>query len=222
MTEQQAIDYENQASNLFHAAGLPGGFYDSSNDFQNLIGGDVSISELTNRVNNGYLAVVNAPPQVRQAYTDLFGASGDAALASIFLDPNQALPVLEQQAVAAEYAGTGLQYGFPISRQTATEAGQAGLSMSQIQSGFQKLNDTSGLFSPTVGEANTAAAGGAQPITVDQAQEAIFGLGAQAGANATTLQRQTAERQAAYGGGGGVQVGQRGLVGLGTSGARNS
>lgn len=224
MTEADAISYERSASDLFHQAGLPGGFYDSTNEFQNLLGNDVSINELTSRINDGYLRVTNAPPQVRQAYQQLFGASGDAALASVFLDPSKALPVLDQQAAAAEFAGSGLQYGFPISRQTAIAAGQSGISLSQAQSGFQKLNDARAIFNPTVGEMNAANAGGAQPLTVDQGVQAAFGIGNNPGAAALAMTQQQNLRSSAQSGGGGVQVGQHGLVGLGsgTSGSSNS
>jgi hypothetical protein len=78
-----------------------------------------------------------------------------------------------------------------------------------------------GLFTPTVGEANVARAGGVGPVTADQGTQSVFGLGTGIDEATQAIQRQTQERQAALGGGGGVQVGQRGLVGLGTSGARN-
>lgn len=217
MSEGEAVAYEKSASDLFHQAGLPGGFYDSSSDFQGLIGGDVSLTELTQRVNNAYLRVVQAPVEVRNAYSDLFGASGDAALASIFLDDKTALPVLEQQAAAAEFAGTGTRFGFPIQRDRALQAGQQGITSAQTLQGFQQLSDMRGLFTPTVGEANVAAAGGAAPVSLDTGEAATFGLGNDAGAARTAVANQQQERQGAQGGAGGATITQRGVKGLGSS-----
>ena len=190
------IAYENQATQLLRAAGLPRGFYDAPDDFRRLIANDVSASELADRINQGYVKVANAPSAVRRAFQEYFGPSGDAALASYFLDPSRAQPVLETQLAAAEFGGTGFTFGFHIGEDVAMGAGRAGISQSQARSGFANLSAIAPLFDETVTEHTD--------ITPDkEGVAATFGLSGATGAQKQITQRQN-ERKAAFSGGGGA------------------
>lgn len=210
MSPAEVVAYENQAAQLMRAAGLPPGFYDSPDDFADLMGAkNVSMAELSDRINQGYARVANTDPYVRQAFADLFGPSGDAALASVFLDADKALPALEQQASAAEFAGTGLQFGFVVGKDLALSAANANLPSYRVRTDWQAVADMKPLFSSTVGE------GGQPAITPDKGVEAVFGIGQNPTGAREQVARRQGQRAADFGGGGGADVGSGGVKGLG-------
>ena len=56
-SEGEYVAMENAYRQLMRASGLPRNFYDSNEDLQNLLAGDVSVGELSERINQGYEAV---------------------------------------------------------------------------------------------------------------------------------------------------------------------
>lgn len=210
MSPAEVVAYENQAAQLMRAAGLPPGFYDSPDDFADLMGSkNVSMAELSDRINQGYARVANTDPYVRQAFADLFGPSGDAALAAVFLDADKALPALEQQASAAEFAGTGLQFGFVVGKDLAMSAANANLPSYRVRTDWQAVADMKPLFSSTVSEQ------GAGDITPDKGVEAVFGIGQNPTGAREQVSRRQGQRAADFGGGGGADIGSGGVRGLG-------
>jgi hypothetical protein len=125
MTEAEQLGYENSASALMQQAGMPPGFYDNWHDFTNLIAGGVSIAELGQRVNDAYMTVAQAPPQVRQAMYEYYGVRGDAALAAMALDAKKAAPAIMNQVGAAEVGGYLAQQHVKVTRDIAEMATQA-------------------------------------------------------------------------------------------------
>lgn len=152
ITEQQYIGYETALKTTAMAAGLPPGFYDQPEDFSNFIASGVSVQEYTNRIQQGFAVMQQAPQSVRDEFGKMFGAQGDSALAAYFLDPTRAEQVLTQQLQQAEFAGTGDQMGFHASDDQSKLAAQMGISQQQAQSGFQTLVGQQGLFEQQVGD----------------------------------------------------------------------
>ena len=192
LSEAEYVSLENSYRQLMRASGLPQGFYDQADDFNQLIGGDVSVSELSNRINNGYLAVQQANPQVVTEMRRLYGVD-DSGLAAYFLDPAKATPILLRQAQAAQIAGQAtLQAQRELTAAQAEELAVAGISQEQARAGFQTIAQAGELFV-------------ALPGTTEQAiteQEQIAGVfGTQAAAQQRLRQRQR-ERQAAFEAGG--------------------
>lgn len=135
ITPAQYIANEQQYASLEQAAGLPPNFA----SYDQLIAANVSPSEYADRINNGYLAVARADPTVVKAFQDYYGV-GSNKLAAYFLDPTKALPILKQQAVAAEIGGASAMSGFGEVQQTqAMRLAQMGVNFGQAQQGFQKL-----------------------------------------------------------------------------------
>jgi hypothetical protein len=192
ISEQEYIDLEQSYRRTLRAAGLPAGFYDNQDDFANLIGGDVSVAEVGQRIQQGYQAVAQANPQVINEMRRLYGVD-DSALAAYFLDPERATPILLRQAQAAQIAGQAtIQAGREISAAQAEELAVAGVSEEQARQGFQTIGQAGELFV-------------ALPGTTEQAiteQEQIAGVfGTQAAAQQRLRQRQR-ERQAIFEAGG--------------------
>lgn len=207
MTETEYLAYETGARQLFRSMGLPSGFFDEPQDFANLLGGNVSLAELSDRVTQGYAQVVNAPAEVRQTFTDWFGAQGDSALAAFYLDPDKALPKLEQMTNAALIGGTGRRFGFNLNSDLGLSLAGQGVTGQEAQQGFQQLSTIRPLFNETVSEHNDLTA-------ENQGVDLVFGT---SGFGAEEVRRRQKERQAAFGGGGGAYTSQQGVTGLGTA-----
>jgi len=121
--------------------GLPEGFYDQQEDFQNWIGADVSPEEMDQRANTARQAYVDASPEVKDQWSQLYGLTpGDAVAA--FLDEKTAVNLLQKRAQAvsisaeAERAFAG-QYQLTQSR--AEELAQQGVTQDKAQAGFSSV-----------------------------------------------------------------------------------
>jgi hypothetical protein len=152
LSPEQYLSYEREAHQRMREAGLPPGFYDDRSDYHDLIGKDISINELTRRIQNGYVKVANAAPEIRSVFAEYFGANGDAALASMFLDYDKAVDVLERNVAAATFGGTAKRYGFNPDYARSKRAADIGIDQSQAEQGFEKVLEMKPLFEETVVE----------------------------------------------------------------------
>lgn len=201
------VSYEDQAKQLENQYGLPQGVLSNPTTIGNFIGQDVSINEVQGRVQQGYNVVQSAPPEVRQAFTAMFGPNGDGALASYFLDPKSNLTTLENQATAANISGVASMGGINVSTEDAMRLAQTGVTATQAGNAAQTLEKTAPLFNANVGETNDVTAG-------QQGIEAQFGLSE--AATQAVLARQQA-RQAAFQGGGAPVQDNNGAEGVGAA-----
>jgi len=201
LSEPQYLQLENDYRQYMRASGLPAGFYDSYEDFQNLIAGDVSRAELAERVNQGYEAVRFADPTVIAQMQELYGVS-EGDLAAYFLDPEKATPVLLQRAQAAQTAAGAAQAGMQLTTEEAERLAQEGITEQQARAGAAAITQAEELFQPTTGEQDGA-------FTREEQLGAVFGTDPAA---AQRLRQRQRRRQAAFEGGGGFAQGAGGQV----------
>ena len=146
------IGLENQFRQTLQSNGLPANFYDQSEDFQALIEGDVSPSELNERVQQGYRAVADADPAVKEQMKNLYGI-GESELAAYFLDPQRTAPLLTRQAQAANIAARGLeQGGIQLSGAFAEDLARRGITEQQARAGFAEVGGLGELRQTFAGE----------------------------------------------------------------------
>jgi hypothetical protein len=146
------ISLENQYRETLRANGLPANFYDQSEDFQTLIEGDVSNAELNERVQQGYRAVADADPAVKEQMRNLYGVS-EGQLAAYFLDPKRTAPLLSRQAQAANIAARGLeQGGIQLTGQFAEDLARRGITEQQARAGFAEVGALGELRQTFAGE----------------------------------------------------------------------
>jgi len=204
LSEGEYIALENSYRQLMRQSGLPTGFYDTSEDFTNLISNDVSVAELAERVNQGYEAVMNADPEVVSEMRRLYNI-GDGELAAYFLDPDKATPTLIQQARSAQIAGQAVrQAEFQLTSQQAEELARAGISPEEARAGFQAIAGAEELFGALPGQAG-------QAITQAEQVAGVFGTSAAA---QQRIRRRTRERQAEFEAGGGFAAQGSQVTGL--------
>lgn len=208
ISEGEYVSYERQAQQLMRAAGMPPGFWDQPEDFARLIGNDVSVNELNQRITNAYIRVAQAPTEVRDAFSEFFGVDGDVAFAAYFLDPDRAAPLLDKAVTEAEIAGTGRRFGVGIGQDMAGRLAEIGINLGSSQQGFAQLAGQSALFRESVSERDD--------LRIErEGVAAAFGTDAEA---AGKVARRKEERQAAFSGSN-QQAGatQRGLSGVGSA-----
>lgn len=211
ISPENYIDYERSVQELFTRYGLP--FPTSGNDFNEritqLLVGDVSTRELVEeRLEIAYQRVERAPDEVRDAFEDFWGVRGDAALASLFLDPDYALPQLQTMTATARAAGTGRRFDVEVALDRAEAIGRLGLRDTDLASGFQQVADQAPLFDERISET--------EDLTAEEE-----GTGAAFGLDATSrrrLARRLRRREASVGGGTTAAVeSQEGITGLGSA-----
>ena len=184
------IGLENQFRQTLQSNGLPANFYDQPDDFQALIEGDVSPSELNERVQQGYRAVADADPAVKEQMKNLYGI-GEGELAAYFLDPQRTAPLLTRQAQAANIAARGLeQGGIQLSGAFAEDLARRGITEQQARAGFAEVG--------ALGELRQTFAGETE-LSGEQLAGAAFGIDVAA---QQELERKRRQRTGEFAGGG--------------------
>lgn len=194
------VNYEREARQLLRSFGLPAGFYDSPEDFTDLLIADVSISELNSRVEQGYHRVAQLDQTVRETFRDWFGVQGDDALAAFFLDPDKSLPSLERMVSSSEIGAEGRRMHIGLDQTMAERLFGVGVDQGQAHSGLQELDTQRQTFNETVDETNDLA-------LEKEGVEGQFGLDSNA---SEAIRRRKGERVAKFAGGGGAAQTQRG------------
>jgi len=184
------IELENTFRRLMQSNGLPSGFYDQTSDFTALLEGDVSPSELQDRIQNGFRAVQDADPEVKRQMLELYGVN-EAGLAAYFLDPERAAPILTRRAEAAKIAARAKEQGrIQLLSGTAEEIAARGITAQEAEAGFTNLGLQQGLYTEMAGE---------QALTQQEKVGAALGYDVQ---GKTKLAQRVSTRKSAFQGGG--------------------
>jgi hypothetical protein len=207
ISEAQYINYEQSASAVFKAAGLPSGFYDSPDDFAGFLTNDVALPELQDRVQKYQTLLYQEPPEVLDAWQNLYGMSQGDALA-YYIDPTKALPLIQQKNAAAQAAGWSNVTGFGgLGVGQAEAIGKLGLTEDALRQQFGDLANLNGLYQGLQGT-------GEGDIGSQTAINAGFFGDSQAKAE---IEKRKQERLATFSGGGSVATTQQGASGAGVA-----
>lgn len=210
LSEDEYMAWERASRDYKQRAGLPAGFYDDPTDFGAEIGNFANVGQVADRIEQGYMKVALAPPEVRQAFQTYFGAQGDGALATMFLDPDKALPLLEKMATQAVIGGTGLRQGVGVGVDTAGSLADLHMSDQQIEQGFGQAGVMRGLQNQTLDEQAAKAAG----LTGDTLASGVFGLNVQ---STEDVKNRLGTRKAQFDTKGAAAASQHGVFGLGVA-----
>lgn len=209
MSVSDYLSYEDQAQQMARAAGMPAGFMTTA-EVGTLIGNDVSSTELSDRITNGYQAAMMAPPETRTLLSEYYGVA-PGGLAAYYLDPNNALPLLEQQTTAAQIGSAGVTSGVgDIGSSLATLLAGTGVTAAQASSGFQNIAPLTPLETALPGTPATGST-----VSTDQLASSQF-IGDAASTRAVQQAQET--RKAPSEGGGGFALTSKGVAGAGSAG----
>lgn len=161
LTPAEYIEAENTYRTILADRDMPEGFYDSPDDFTNLIANSISASEFKSRVDTAYDALNFADDSVVGALRDFYGM-GTSDMAAYLLDPARAMPVLEGRAAAAtgayglnsrtelqrmygtaSIAGMGRRQGLMPGEELSGEIYGAGKSKQETEAAFDKAAEDS-------------------------------------------------------------------------------
>lgn len=204
-TPGEYVQFEQTATALMSAAGLPKGFYDQPSDFTKFMLNQTSPAELADRITLAKNATYNAPPEMTKFLADNYGVD-QGALTAYWLDPDKALPLIQNQYAAAQIGGYASSTGFGNITKAQAEGLQGeGVTAAQAQSGLSGLAQEKSLFTNLAGETDK--------ISTDTQLSTLTG-----NADAmNTIEARRRSRQAAFAGGGGAASGGSGPQGIGST-----
>ena len=187
--------------------GLPEGLYDDPSDFATYIGNNMSGDEHLKRVADAYRWALDADPYEKAQMRALYGLS-DGDFAAMALDPDRALPFLEQRKTATQIAGQAARTGWgQLTQEEAQQLQTIGVDKQAAGEGFANLETFKPLFYEGFNEA-----GG--DITKEQQLGAQFGGDV---AQQQRLSRRQRQRKASFATGGGAAMTGQGVTGLGST-----
>lgn len=208
LSEAEYVQQENQYRTVLRNLGMPRGFYDDQDSFARFIANDVSPSELSARIQQGYNVIANSPPQVLAELRRMVPDLNEGELAAYVLDPQKSGMEIERRARAAQIAAAATTTaGMTLSLQQAEDLARQGITPEQAQQGFAQIASQQELFqAQRLGE------------TEITQQEILQGTFTNEQAAAERIRRRRRERTAAFETGGGFagQGGQQ--TGLSTVG----
>ena len=146
------IALEDSFKKTMKSNGIPDTFYDTPEDFAQLIAGDVSVAEFNDRISYARSLVQDAPASVRNEMARLYNVS-EGQLIAYYIDPAKAAPILKEQERAARIGSAAVENaGMQLSVATAEDLAKRGISDQQAAQGFGNINQMGELTQAFAGE----------------------------------------------------------------------
>jgi hypothetical protein len=207
MSPAEVVAWEKEVTNQLQSAGVPSGFYDSPDDFKDMILKGISPAEVSTRLYEGFVAAQTGSVETRRELERLYGVT-EGEMAAFFLDPDKTLGLIQQRFTAAQRAGTAIMTGYgKLEAAEAERLAALGVSESAAQEGFGKLVQGKELFGGLPGE-------NANDIGRQTQLDATFAGDANAAAE---IEKRAKTRAGVFQQGGGFASGKEGYGGLGTA-----
>ena len=205
LSPAEYIQLEDQYQNVMRNYGLPATYYakDATGKqigFDELLGGDVSATELEERLITAQDRVLKSNPEVLNALKTFYPGIEKGDILAYSLDPKNALKDIQRKVTAAEIGGAALAQGLATSAAGAEELAGFGVTKAQAQQGFADVAQMAPRGSALSEIYNEA------PYNQATATAEVFGT---SGAAAATQKRKklTALEQATFGGQSGLAQG---------------
>ena len=144
LSPAEYVGLEDQYQNIMRNYNLPSTYYtkDSTGKqpgFDKFIAGDVSASELENRIATAQQRVLNSNPEVLQALKNFYPDISNADILAYALDPKNALANIQRKVTAAEIGGAALAQGLQANGGTAETLAGYGITKAQAQQGYTDI-----------------------------------------------------------------------------------
>jgi hypothetical protein len=140
------LSLEEEYKQILSSNSLPADFYNDRADFEKLIGNDVSVFELNNRLKDAYRLVKDAPTDVTEKLRTMYNLS-EGDIVAYFIDPERARPSLvasdyKRQAQAAMVAANAQRLGgLNVSVGFAEGAAAQGKTQAEQEKAFTTIAD---------------------------------------------------------------------------------
>lgn len=126
---------------VMQSYGLPGGFWDSVEDFTSLIARDVSVEEVNDRVKVARDAFLSADPEYRRMWSEMYGLTNGAGIAAL-LDPDRAMPVVERMAATARTGALAARNGLNVDKARFESYAERGYTQEALTQAFGEIGTT--------------------------------------------------------------------------------
>lgn len=138
------IKLEDQYQEVMRNYGLPATYYTPGvagrqEGFEKFISGDVSSTELEDRIIAAQERVLKSNPEVIKALKQFYPGITNGDILAYSLDPKNALKDIQRKVSAAEIGGAALAQGLNAGVTTAEELAGYGVTKAQAQQGFQTV-----------------------------------------------------------------------------------
>lgn len=201
ISEADYVGYERTAAQLEQRYGITPGMI--SQNVTKLLTEEVSAAELNDRVVLASADSLNAPEDLKATLRDYWNIDPQTALASYYLDPDVAMPLLEKQSATARIGVWMNRQGVQgLGRDMASELQAHGVTEAQAEQGFGAVKAAEGL-----------SAGKGETIDTAGLARGTFGNTEQQ----ARAQRVGQSRAGRFAGGGGFADSSKGVGGLGSS-----
>jgi len=205
LSEAEYIGLEDQYQNVMRQYGLPESYYARGNmgnqeGFEKFIGGDVSASELEDRIMTAQKRVINANPEVAQALKTFYPDISQGDILAYTLDPTKAIEDIKRKVTAAEIGGAAARSGLTTNVTNAEYLQRYGVTKESADQGYSAIGG--GLQRGS----QLASIYGQTPYTQATAEKEVFNV---PGAQEARKQRQkiTGLEKATFGGQTGLSQG---------------
>jgi len=205
LSPAEYVALEDQYQNVMRNYGLPASYYTKDTTgkqagFEKFIAGDVSATELEDRISTAQKRVINANPEVSTALKAFYPDIQNGDILAYVLDPSQGLENIKRKVTAAEIGGAAMtpknaagQQILTTSEARAMQLAGYGVDKAQATQGYSAI--ASGLLRGS----ELAAIYGQGPYTQTTAEEEVFKLSGQTEAE-KQRKKITGLEKAAFGG----------------------
>jgi hypothetical protein len=195
LSPAEYVALEDQYQNVMRNYGLPSSYYTKDTmgtqvGFQKLLEGDVSATELEDRISTAQNRVINAPPLVKDALKQFYPDITDGDILAYTLDPSKGLSEIKRKVTAAEIGGAAMGQNLQTSAKRAEELARFGVTAESARQGYQAVAETAPRGS------QLAAIYGQDAYGQTEAEQEIFGLTGSAAAGAKRKKLSELERSA--------------------------
>lgn len=205
LSPAEYVALEDQYQNVMRNYGLPASYYTKDQTgkqvgFEKFIAGDVSATELEDRISTAQKRVLNANPEVSTALKAFYPDIQNGDILAYVLDPAQGLESIKRKVTAAEIGGAAMGQGLATGVTRAMQLAGYGVDKASATEGFATI--AGGLQRGS----QLASIYGEDPYTQDIAETEVFRMSGSQEAR-KKRQRVTGLEQATFGGQTGITQG---------------
>jgi hypothetical protein len=202
LSEAEYIRNEDAYQEVMRRRGLPPEYYAKGDlgiqkGFESLLAGDVSSTELEDRIVTAQDRVLNANPEIAAQLKQFYPGISNGDILAYVLDPANAINQIKRKVTAAEIGAAAGTYGLSTTVGRAEQLAGAGVTEATAQQGFKTISQVG----PRAGV--LAQYYKQDPYTQETAEKEFFGL---TGAREAEMQRKklTSLETAAFSGSAGA------------------
>jgi len=141
LSEAEYIRNEDNYQEVMRRRGLPPEYYAKGDlgvqkGFESLLAGDVSATELEDRIVTAQDRVLNANPEVAQALKAFYPGISNGDILAYSLDPANAINAIKRKITTAEIGGAAARSGLTTNVEDAAYLERYGVTKSQAEQGY--------------------------------------------------------------------------------------